>query len=179
MQNRTLISPHRFILATSVIALVTTLAAQADVLDAFNFGPGPTSILTPTTIGAGVSASSISADAGVTLDLANGQTNAPASKPYLRVVPLAANTTADAAVTANADFKFSLSALPGFTLNLSSLDFNVLKGGGSTRGYALRSSIDDFATNVSTTAGDNRSSELDPRFRSSYDWLSRFVVGDV
>lgn len=151
MKKRTLISPHRFILATSALALVTTLPTHADVLDAFNFGTGTTSILTPTTIGEGVSATAITGDAGVTLDLANNQTGTlPASKPYLRIAPIGANPTVAAAVTANADFKFSFSALPGFTLNLTSLNFNVLKGGGGTRGYAVRSSVDNFLTNIAT-----------------------------
>lgn len=150
MKKRTLISPHCFILGTSALALVTTLPARAAVLDAYNFGTGPTSILTPTTIGEGVSAIAITADVGVSLDISNSQANPPATAPWLRVAPGAANPTAAAAVTANADFKFSFSALPGFTLNLTSLDFKVLKGGAGTRGYVVRSSIDNFGNNIAT-----------------------------
>lgn len=151
-QVQSLAKPNRFILVASAVVLLAPVVASADVLDAFSFGTTPPSILTPTTVGAGVSASSITADAGLTLDVSSSQDPKPTTTPWLRVSPVGttANTTPDAAATANADFKFTLSALPGFTLNLTSLDFLALKGGGGVRGYALRSNLDNFASNLST-----------------------------
>ncbi|MHA3770910.1 beta strand repeat-containing protein [Verrucomicrobiota bacterium sgz303538] len=137
-----------FILAASALALLAP-SVSAATLDQFTFGTGPTSVLTPTTIGEGISASSISADAGVTLDLSNSQSNPPAT-PWLRVSPVGANPTAAAAVTANADFKFSLSIVPGFTMTLSTLTFGVMNGGSGTRGYAVQSSVDNFGSIIST-----------------------------
>lgn len=152
-------SPHPVILAASALALLAP-SVSADVLDQFTFGPdavpvpGSTapSILTPTTVAPGISGSAISADAGVTLDLSNSQGNPPPSAPWLRVVPVGANTTPTDAVLANADFKFTLSAIPGFTLNLTSLTFDMMRGGSGTRGYELRSSLDNFGSTISTAA---------------------------
>ncbi|MHA3772517.1 beta strand repeat-containing protein [Verrucomicrobiota bacterium sgz303538] len=147
------------ILAASVLALLAPNVSAA-ILDQFTFGPdavpvpGSTapSILTPTTVAPGISASAISADAGVTLDLSNSQGNPPPSAPWLRVSPVGGNTTPAAAVLANADFKFTLSAIPGFTLNLTSLTFDMMRGGAGTRGYELRSSLDNFGSTISTAA---------------------------
>jgi autotransporter-associated beta strand protein len=144
---------RRRVLQDSILA-VTALSFShsgfADILGQYTFGPDGSTpgILSPTTIGSNLSVSSISADSGLTLDLTNPAV-VPISTPYLRTVPVIASTTPQAAVSNQADFKFTLTADPGFLLNFSSLTFDVMRGGASTpRGYEVRSSVDDFATSL-------------------------------
>lgn len=57
------------------------------------------------------------------------------------------------AVSNNSYFYFTVTPTPGQTMNLTSLVFNAARGGASTpRGYVIRSSVDNFATNIA--AGD-------------------------
>jgi fibronectin-binding autotransporter adhesin len=124
----------------------------ADILDQYTFGPDGTTpgVLSPTTVGLNLSATSISADSGLLLDLTSPAVQPP-STPYLRTVPTILSTTPDAAVLNQADFKFTLTADPGFLLNLTGLNFDVMRGGASTpRGYVVRSSVDNFATDLGT-----------------------------
>jgi fibronectin-binding autotransporter adhesin len=146
----------RRILQGSILAALAAFAfprsTLADILDQYTFGPDGTTpgVLSPTTVGLNLSVTSISADPGLVLDLTNPAVQPPSS-PYLRTNPAVVSATPDAAVLNQADFKFTLTADPGFLLNLTSLNFDVMRGGGSTpRGYAVRSSVDNFATNLGT-----------------------------
>ena len=142
-------SPAFPILSVSIFAaLVAPRVSLADVLDQYNFGPNGTTpgVLTPTTVGLHLTATNITADAGLVLDLTSPATQ-PTTTPYLRTTFVTLSTTQAAAFTNNADFKFTLTADTGFLLNLTALDFDAMRGGaGTPRGYAVRSSVDGFAS---------------------------------
>jgi hypothetical protein len=75
----------------------------------------------------------------------------PPNAPFLRLDPQGNSPDLATALTNNKYYQFTLSAAAGFELDLSSLTFDVARGGGGTpRGYAVRSSADGFATNLST-----------------------------
>jgi hypothetical protein len=55
----------------------------------------------------------------------------------------------EGAIPENVYFTFDVAANAGFELDLSSLDFNIARGGGSTpRTYDIRTSLDGFATSL-------------------------------
>jgi fibronectin-binding autotransporter adhesin len=138
------------ILAACAIFSIST--AHAVILDQYTFGPNGSTpgVLSPSTVDPNALASDIFADPGLALDLTSPATQPP-STPYLRTTFNIASTTADAAFANNADFQFTLTAKDGFLLNLASLNFDVMRGGGSTpRGYAVRSSVDNYGTVLST-----------------------------
>ncbi len=55
------------------------------------------------------------------------------------------------AVLNNQYFEFSVAAEAGFTMDLTSLTFDVARGGASApRGWVLRSSVDGYATDIAT-----------------------------
>jgi fibronectin-binding autotransporter adhesin len=146
----------RRILQSSILGALAAFAfprsTLADILDQYTFGPDGTTpgVLTPTTVGLNLSATQITADPGVTLDLSSPATQ-PTSTPYLRSNLAVLSNNANLAVSNQADFKFTLTADVGFFLNLTSLNFDVMRGGASTaRGYVVRSSVDNFATNLGT-----------------------------
>lgn len=133
-------------------AFLAPRVSLADVLDQYNFGPNGTTpgVLTPTTVGLHLTATSITADPGLLLDLSNPATQ-PTTTPYLRTTFPAVTATQAAAFTSNADFKFTLTADTGYLLNLTALDFDAMRGGaGTPRGYAVRSSVDNFASVLGT-----------------------------
>jgi len=135
-----------------VIAFLVPRIVSADILAQYTFGPDGTTpgILTPATVDGNATATSIQADAGLVLDLTSPATQ-PASTPYLRTTFTNVSSTPNIAITNNADFKFTLTANAGFLLDLTSLAFDVMRGGTSTpRGYDVRSSIDNFATTLGT-----------------------------
>jgi hypothetical protein len=73
------------------------------------------------------------------------------TQPVLRVNPLGNATSAATAVTNNVYFSFTVSPAIEAFMDLSSLTFNTARGGGSTpRGFAVRSSLDNFNTNLFT-----------------------------
>jgi hypothetical protein len=101
-------------------------------------------------VGLNVSPASIIADAGLVLDLTSPDTK-PTTTPYLRCDFTVASPTPAAALTNNADFKFTLTANAGFLLDLTSLTFDTMRGGGSIpRGYDVRSSVDNYAATLGT-----------------------------
>lgn len=156
--GRLLAIPKRNILRTSILATCGFAAflaprlSYADILDQYTFGsdgstPG---VLTPTTVGANVSPTSITPDSGLALDLTNPVVQPP-STPYLRTTFNVLSQTPDAAIINNADFKFTLAANAGFLLELTSLTFDVMRGGTTApRGYDVRSSVDNFAATLGT-----------------------------
>jgi hypothetical protein len=68
----------------------------------------------------------------------------------LRMFPAANAIDAASAVANNSYFTFTITPNVGEELDLSSLTFNVARGGGggTPRGYAVRTSVDAFAANV-------------------------------
>jgi autotransporter-associated beta strand protein len=136
------------------ILLASSWQSRADVLSQYTFGPNGSTpgILSPTSVFPGVTASDISADPGLLLDLSNPATQPPSS-PFLRTTFTSVAATPEAAVAAEADFKFTLTANDGVILNLTSLVFDVMRGGASEpRGYEVRSSVDNYATSLGTAA---------------------------
>jgi autotransporter-associated beta strand protein len=150
----------------------------ADILGQYNFGttPAQPSLLSPTAVFPSVTVTNITAGSGNTLDLTNSQTPAPASAPWLRVVPTGAWTTGDAAVAGNGYFEFSLSPAAGFMMDLASIAFDVMRGGASTpRGYDVRTSVNNFATTIGSAAvGTQR-----PTFTNVNIDLSALVFQDL
>ena len=147
-------SPALPILSASIFAaILLPRVLRADVLDQYNFGPNGTTpgVLTPTTVGLHLTATNITADAGLAFDLSSPATQ-PATTPYLRTTFVTnVSATQAAAFTNNADFKFTLTADTGYLLNLTALDFDAMRGGASTpRGYAVRTSVDGFASVLGT-----------------------------
>ena len=125
---------RRIILAGSIVsAIAITTEGRADILDKYTFGPDGSTpgILTPTTVAPNVTATAITADAGLALDLTSPVTQ-PTTTPYLRTTFNTLSTTAADAVTNNADFKFTLNANAGALLDLSSLNFDAMRGGAGT-----------------------------------------------
>ncbi len=149
----------RHILATSVLSILAPCLVRGDVLDRYNFGPdtqtNPTPSLVPTTVDPNANATNISAGVGLTLDPLANPGPLPASAPYLRTTTVANTTTAEAAaVTANSYFTFTLNANTGFLLNLVNMTIDAWRGGTSlTRGFALRSSVDNFTGDLFDATG--------------------------
>lgn len=148
--------PRKFlaasIFATGIVPILSLGQLHADQLTTYTFGPNGSTpgTLVPTTVAPNLTATSISADAGLLLDLTNPAT-APASSPYLRTTFTVVSTTQAAAFSNNADFKFTLTADAGYLLNLASLAFDAMRGGaGTPRGYAVRSSVDGFSSVLAT-----------------------------
>lgn len=73
----------------------------------------------------------------------------PAGAPFNRVDPQGNATSAAQAIT-NAVF-FSFTVTPNASMSLTDLQFDAARGGGGTpRGYDIRSSVDNFATDLGT-----------------------------
>jgi autotransporter-associated beta strand protein len=71
------------------------------------------------------------------------------SNPVLRADPGANATTPALAVTNNRYFEFTITPTAGNAINLSDISFKSARGGGGTpRGWALRSSLDGFAADI-------------------------------
>jgi hypothetical protein len=72
-------------------------------------------------------------------------------RPVLRIDPGPDSTSKDEAIAGGKFFEFTVTADPDFSLYLDSLTFLSARGGASTpRGWVLRSSVDDFASNIDT-----------------------------
>ena len=130
--------------------------AAAAVLASYAFGtPGQETTaenspaFAPSSVAAGLTATPVTDPAGtVGIEISSAATTPPGA-PFLRLDPQGNSATPDAAVTNNKYFEFALTANAGNTLNLNSLEFDVARGGaGTPRGYVVRSSLDNFASNL-------------------------------
>jgi len=103
----------------------------------------------PTVVAAGVSATAIlDPAASVGLEISSAATT-PTNAPFLRLDPQAGAVDPNASVTGNKYFQFSIMAAAFRDLDLSSLTFNVARGGaGTPRGFFLRTSADNFVGTV-------------------------------
>lgn len=146
------------IFSAAVILAFSGLESQGAVLANYQFGtPGSETTMEsgpaygPTTSALNLTASSISDPAStIGLEISSAATT-PAGAPFLRIDPLGNSASAGAAVTGNKYFQFSLTADLNFRMDLTSLTFNAARGGGGTpRGYVVRSSVDAFSTNLDT-----------------------------
>jgi len=131
---------------------------QADVLAQYSFGiPGDETTneaspaFNPTVVAVHASATAITDPTNsVGLEISSAATTPP-NAPFLRLDPQGNSPDLATALTNNKYYQFTLSAENGFQLDLSSLTFDVERGGaGTPRGYAVRSDADGFSSNLST-----------------------------
>lgn len=135
---------------TFAISVFAAAFSQGAVIVGYDFGPDTAAGATfaVTTSATGVSGTAITKGAGI------GQFRATnvlgyATDSALQLNPNNFNSAA-AAVVGNAYFTFEVTPDASQTINLSSLTFNAARGGGPTRGYDVRSSIDGFASTLGT-----------------------------
>lgn len=128
-------------LASAICIILSPALLKAETLVAYSCPEG--NQFAPTTVAAGIFASNLNANppaAGTVV----GSFNIIVFDPD----GLAAN--AATAVTANTFFQFTVSPLDG-SMSLTTLAFQAGKGGASDpRGWVLRSSLDNFAADLST-----------------------------
>jgi len=78
-------------------------------------------------------------------------TLAYASDPILVANPPASTTSAALAITNGSYFFITITPTSGNSISLTTLTFNIARGGASTpRGYDVRSSVDSFAASLGT-----------------------------
>jgi hypothetical protein len=145
--------PILVVLSVLTIAVPT---ADAAVLAQYTFGtPGSETTnesspaFQPTFVDPTASATAITDPLGtVGLEISSAATT-PADAPFLRLDPQGNSVDAAAAITNNKYFEFTLSPLGDVQFDLTSLNFDVARGGaGTPRGYVVRSSLDNFAANL-------------------------------
>lgn len=145
------------VLAFFGATVFTARDAAAAVLTSYNFGsPGQETTMEdspafgPSSVAAGLTATPVRDPAGtVGIEISSAATT-PEGAPFLRVDPQGSSPDPATAIANNKYYEFSLTADAGNTLNLDNLEFDVARGGGSTpRGYIVRSSLDNFASDLS------------------------------
>jgi len=101
------------------------------------------------TVSGNLSGTAVADPAGtVGIEISSAAT-APPSAPFLRLDPQGNSATAAAAIAGNKYFSFTIAPISGPLLP-QSLDFDVMRGGaGTPRGYVVRSSADNFASDLS------------------------------
>lgn len=105
----------------------------------------------PTTTDSNFTVSNLLNDGPAPLSLFAGGNLGYGTDAVLQVNPQDGCTSAALAVTNNSYFYFTLTPNSGISYSITSLTFSGARGGGSTpRGYAIRSSVDSYATNVGT-----------------------------
>jgi len=109
-------------------------------------------VFNPTVVAAGVSATAILDPANsIGLESSSAATT-PTNAPFLRIDPQGSAADPNASLTGNKYFQFSVMAGAFQDLDLSSLTFNVARGGGGTpRGFFLASSADNFVGTIPVT----------------------------
>jgi hypothetical protein len=141
------------LLITLALPLVLAGPARGDIITQYTFptvnlgttGPG----YQPTTVAANTTATDVSISP--TVASATIENFGYPTDPVLRLEPGPGVTTAALAVANNTFFAFTVSANPGFVLNLNNLTFDAGRGGETTpRGWVLRSSVDGFASDIDT-----------------------------
>jgi hypothetical protein len=104
-------------------------------------------VLSPTTEDAQVSASNVTSG-GLTQPVSASGAGF-ATDPVLKIYPNSGATSETAAVNTNSYFEFTIQASAAKKIDVSALSFHVSRGGASTpRGWALRSSGDNFTTTI-------------------------------
>lgn len=107
-----------------------------------------TTNLTPTTTASGVSGGTIT---NASLSNCVRASNGYSSDPELQLNPSSGATSMALAVTNSSYCSFNITPDVGKKISLTTLTFNGARGGsGTPRGYGVRSSIDGFASNLST-----------------------------
>jgi hypothetical protein len=137
--------------ATILLALGTLAsAAHAAILVKYSFtGISSTSLTNsvtapPTSTAANLSANDLNATGSSALLTSSG------GPPDTLFMGKLLATAADS-VSGNRYFQFTITPDSGYQLDLTSLTFDVARGGASTpRGWVLRSSVDGFASDIAT-----------------------------
>jgi len=149
------------ILLTGASLWLVAAGAKAQTLAQWNFNGN---VLTPTTVGSGVSASSVS---NGSLTLFSATTNLLQGAPAAGAT--AGNNNIASAISSNSYFQFTLT--PTQAMTLSSLSFNA--GFPNNTSAVIRSSVDNFGSNLgsavnggSTLAGYNFSLTGIPAFQN-------------
>jgi len=144
------------VVAGCLVAGLGTARVCAAPLVTYNFGVAGNETTAenspafgPTTIDPNIVATAVQDGSGkVGIEISSAAT-APAGAPYNRVDPQGNATSAATAVTNGVFFNFTLT--PNNTMSLSDLQFDAERGGGGTpRGYDIRSSVDNFASDLAT-----------------------------
>ncbi len=108
-------------------------------------------VLTPTTTASGVGGST--AINGSLSSFATGSGLGYATEPVVIANPTSGATSATLAVTNSSNFSFAITPNAGNSISLTTLTFNIARGGAATpRGYDVRSSADGYATTLGTAA---------------------------
>jgi len=131
-----------------IITLSATAASFGQILVQYAFdGTDLTTALTPSTVGADVSASSIADVNG--FSLFNSFTDGGLGSRILNVGRVGGSNNASNAVSNGSFMDFTLT--PDVEMDLTSFTFRAARGGSSTpRGWVLRSSVDGFTSNLGT-----------------------------
>lgn len=158
-------NPNRIGMGAAGIALgiagLFAAPARGDVLGLFQFGapgqettpPDETSaVFNPTSSNPLVTVTRISDPNGTVGLEASSAATTPANAPFLRIDPQGNSADPNAAIANNKYYQFSISANPGSDVDLSSLTFNVARGGGGTpRGFFVKSSVDNFVAGLAAS----------------------------
>lgn len=139
-------------LCIAVVALACIAnAASASVIANWNFTAGN---LNPAATDSNVTVTPIAVNSSVLLNNSGAASKnwTGGANTVFAAYPAAACTSEAATVSAGGYFSFTLTPAAGQTLNLSDLQFDVANGANSGaglyRGYVLRSSLDNYATDL-------------------------------
>lgn len=105
--------------------------------------------LAPSTTATGVTGSTLTNESlnSFTVGSAGGY----ATEPVVLAGPASGATSVAAAVTASSNFFLSITPQSGKKISLTTLTFNIARGGSAVpRGYAVRSSLDGYTANLAT-----------------------------
>jgi hypothetical protein len=103
-------------------------------------------------------------------------TDPPYDTRVLRLEPGPDSSSADQAVKNDRYFQFTVTADPGCSLSLDSLTFECARGGAATpRGWVVRSSLDNFASNIDTQLVETQRPEL----TFFWIWIADLPVPEV
>jgi hypothetical protein len=154
----------RPLMALGLFAGVATFAPSAYgvVVAQYQFGtPGQETAtetspaFSPTTTAPGTTATAVTdpnSTIGIEISSAPAGTTVPTGAPFLRIDPQGSSADPASASTNNKYFQFSVGASSGFDVDLTNLTFNVARGGaGTPRGFFIRTSADNFATELPVT----------------------------
>lgn len=150
--------------------LVLASTAPAAVLVTFPFSGSttgniydPTStntLLNPTGVATNMTASNITQAGAIAWRFQTGTTNMSiypgntavnsSTATGTALTTATGTATATDAVAQGSYFTFTITADPGYELDMTSLTFDVARGGAGTRGFAIQTSATGFSTNGST-----------------------------
>lgn len=102
------------------------------------------------TTATGITSGSVTDQSGALSSFTRGS-NGYASDPVCSAGPASGATDATTAIATNSYLFTTINPLSGKKMSLTSLTINLARGGAAApRGYAIRSSIDDYATSLGT-----------------------------